>query len=53
MSFLSVSTAIAAELCACLTLLPGFTMRERVLAFIASAVVLTCTLISVSRVIVW
>jgi hypothetical protein len=53
MSILSVSTAIVAELCACLTLLPGWSTRERLLAFIASAVVLTCTLISASRVVAW
>ena len=53
MSVLSVSTAIAAELCACLTLLPGFSVRERLVAFIASAVVLGCTLLSVCRIAVW
>ena len=53
MSILSVSTAIVAELCACLTLLPGWSTRERLLAFIASAVVLACTLIHASRIVVW
>lgn len=53
MSFLSVGTAIAAELCACLTLLPGFTTRERLVAFLASAVVLACTLATVSRIAAW
>lgn len=49
MSFLSFGTAIAAPLCACLTLLPGYTTRERLLAFTASAFVLACTLAVVIR----
>ena len=53
MSILSVSTAIVAELCACLTLLPGWSTRERLVAFTASAVVLICTLVGASRVIAW
>jgi len=43
-SYLSLGTAIAAPLCACLTLLPGWSHRERLLAFCASGVVLACAL---------
>jgi hypothetical protein len=46
MSLLSLGNAIAAPLCACLTLLPGYSTEERLIAFSASAFVLACTLAS-------
>ena len=49
MSLLSFGPAIVAPVCACMTLLPGYTTRERVLAFSANAVVLACTLAVICR----
>ena len=47
MSLLSIGNALAAPLCACLTLLPGYSMRERLVAFSLSALVLGWTLAAV------
>lgn len=46
MSLLSLGNALAAPLCACLTLLPGYSTRERLVAFSLSALVLGCALVS-------
>jgi hypothetical protein len=46
MTLFSLGLAVAAPLCACQTLLPGYTMGERLFAFSASAFVLACKLAS-------
>jgi hypothetical protein len=48
MTLLSLGPAVAAPLCACLTLLPGYSTGERLFAFCASAFVLACTIASAS-----
>jgi low affinity Fe/Cu permease len=47
MELLTASTAFGVLIWACVTLLPGFSDRERLTAFLGSAVVMLWTLISV------
>ena len=41
--------ALAASFCACITFFSGYSTNQRILAFSASAIVLACTLLSLSR----